>query len=102
MPAVSPAFDINPSPSRHRVLEPGIVRGGTFNAFLDIALEACEFFDLPPADASQQAFQMAEMIANNWKRTLRDEGVSADDIRNYADAFEHSESKSALELTAES
>lgn len=95
---LSPAFDINPSPSRHRVLETGIIQGGSFDASLDIALEACGFFELTPADARQQAFQMAETIANNWKRALRDEGASSDDLRTYADAFEHTESRKALRL----
>ena len=39
---LSPAFDINPAPSRHRVLETGIVQGGSFDASLDNAIEACE------------------------------------------------------------
>jgi serine/threonine-protein kinase HipA len=94
---LSPAFDINPSPSRHRILETGIIQGGSFDASLDIALEACEFFELTPADARQQAFQMAETIANNWKQALRDEGASSDDLRTYADAFEHTESQKALQ-----
>lgn len=98
---LSPAFDINPSPSRHRVLETGIIQGGSFEASLEIALEACEFFELMRADARQQAFQMAETVANNWKLVLRKEGASTDDIQNYADAFEHSESANALELTTE-
>ena len=96
---LSPAFDVNPSPSRHRVLETGIVRGGSFDASLDIALEVCPFFDLDPADARQQAFQMAETIANNWKRALRDEGASPDDLRIYADAFEHPETENVLNLS---
>lgn len=94
---LSPAFDINPSPSRHRILETGIVRGGSFDASLDIALEACEFFDLSPADARQRAFQMAETIASNWKQALRDEGATPDDLRTYVDAFEHAEAEKALE-----
>ncbi len=96
---LSPAFDVNPSPSRHRVLETGIVQGGSFDASLDIALEVCPFFDLDPADARQQAFQMAETIANNWKRALRDEGASPDDLRIYADAFEHPETENVLNLS---
>jgi serine/threonine-protein kinase HipA len=48
---LSPAFDINPSPSRHRVLETGIIGGGSFNASIDIAFDACEFFDLTPTAA---------------------------------------------------
>lgn len=95
---LSPAFDINPSPSRHRVLETGIIQGGSFDASLDIALEACEFFDLAPADARQQAAQIAEIINSNWKRALRDEGCSAADAQSYAGAFEHEESKKALTL----
>ncbi|PQA88725.1 type II toxin-antitoxin system HipA family toxin [Hyphococcus luteus] len=95
---LSPAFDINPSPSRHRVLETGIMQGGSFDASLEIALEACEFFDLTLTDARQQAFQMAETLANNWKRALRDEGCSAADAQSYADAFEHTAVEEALSL----
>jgi len=92
---LSPAFDINPSPSRHRILETGIVQGGSFDASLDIALEACEFFDLTPANARRQASQMAETIASNWKQALRDEGASSDDLRTYVEAFEHAENEKA-------
>lgn len=95
---LSPAFDINPSPSRHRVLETGIIQGGSFDASLDIALEACEFFDVAHADARQQAFQMAETIAKGWKQAVRDEGGSSDDLRTYADAFEHTAAEKALRL----
>ena len=95
---LSPAFDINPSPSRHRILETGIIQGGSFDASLEIALEACEFFDITPSDAGHQAFQMAETIAKNWKQALRDEGCSTADAQSYADAFEHDESKRALEI----
>lgn len=95
---LSPAFDINPSPSRHRILETGIIQGGSFDASLEIALEACEFFDITPSDAGHQAFQMAETIAKNWKQALREEGCSTADAQSYADAFEHDESKRALEI----
>ena len=93
---LSPAFDINPSPSRHRVLETGIIQGGSFDASLDIALDAAEFFDLPPTDARRQASEMAKTIAKNWKQALSAEGTSPDDMRIYADAFEHREAEKAL------
>ena len=95
---LSRAFDINPSPSRRRILETGIIQGGSFDASLEIALEACEFFDITPFDAGHQAFQMAETIAKNWKQALRDEGCSTADVQSYADAFEHDESMRALEI----
>lgn len=95
---LSPAFDINPSPSRHRILETGIIQGGSFEASLELALEACEFFDVNPEAARQQAVEMARMIAGNWKQSLRAQGASGDDIRGYAEAFEHAEAEKALRL----
>ena len=93
---LSPAFDINPSPSRHRVLETGIVEGGPFDASLDLAFDACGFFDIKPDAARRCAKDMAEVITGNWRRALREEGVSRDSIRNYAAAFEHAEAEKAL------
>ncbi|MBL4854416.1 MAG: type II toxin-antitoxin system HipA family toxin [Robiginitomaculum sp.] len=95
---LSPAFDINPSPSRHRVLETGIIQGGSFDASLDIALEAAELFDLEPAEARQQASKMAKTITANWKQALRTEGASAGNIKTYTDAFEHDEMERALRI----
>jgi len=95
---LSPAFDINPSPSRQRVLETGIMQGKTLDASLDIALEACEFFDLELTEARKHAFKMANIIQQNWKQALRDEGASTEEVREYKDAFEHEEAKKAAML----
>ncbi len=95
---LSPAFDINPSPSRHRVLETGIIQGGSFEASLEIALEACEFFDVKWEDAERVAAEMASTLAASWKEALRDEGASSDDIRLYSEAFEHTEAEVASKL----
>ncbi len=95
---LSPAFDINPSPSRHRVLETGIIQGGSFDASLDIALEAAELFDLEPTEARQQASEMAKTIAANWKQALRAEGASTTDIKTYTGAFEHDEIEKAVKI----
>ncbi len=97
---LSPAFDINPSPARHRVLETGIVRGGSFDASLDIALEACVFFELTPQEAERSAKTMAETLQKHWKQALRHEGASPGDVGVYADAFEHAEADKALSLPA--
>ena len=95
---LSPAFDINPSPSRHRILETGIIKGGAFDASLDIATQGCNFFELKSAEARQHANQMATTIAKNWKQALRNEGATPDDVKNYADAFEHPDAEKALML----
>lgn len=88
---LSPAFDINPSPSRHRKLETGIVGGGSFDASLGIALDACEFFEFNARDAKREACSMARLIASNWRRALKEQGVTSNDVRGYVDAFEHDE-----------
>ena len=93
---LSPAFDINPSPSRHRVLETGIIQGGSFEASLKIALEACEFFDVKMEEGKRLAHEMAEVITGRWKEAFRDEGASSEDVRSYANAFEHAETQEAL------
>ena len=95
---LSPAFDINPSPSRHRVLATGIIQGGSFEASLDLALDASEFFDIESAAARQEAHRMARIVAGNWKQVLREEGASSDEIRGYAEAFEHAEAERAMGL----
>jgi serine/threonine-protein kinase HipA len=97
---LSPAFDINPSPARHRVLETGIVRGGSFDASLGIALDACVFFELRRQEAERSAKTMAETLQKNWKQALRNEGASPGDIGVYTDAFEHAEADRALSLDA--
>ena len=95
---LSPAFDINPSPTRHRMLETGIVEGEPFSASLDLVLNASTFFQLPLADAKRSAHLMAVLIADNWKQALKDEGVTPDEIRSYASAFEHEEAFKARSL----
>lgn len=95
---LSPAFDINPSPSRHRVLETGIMQGGSFDASLEIALEAYEFFDLKLEKAKDQASEMATIISRSWKQALRSEGCTPDDVQDYTSAFQHEESNRALAI----
>ena len=92
---LSPAFDINPSPSRHRVLETGIIQGGSFDASLEIALEACEFFDVTLETGKVWAAEIAAILAQSWKEIFREQGASSDQVRSYAEAFEHEEAERA-------
>lgn len=95
---LSPAFDTNPSPSRHRVLETGIMQGRLFDASLEIALEACKLFDLKLEKAKDQASEMANIISRSWKQALRSEGCTPDDVQDYMSAFQHEESNRALAI----
>ncbi|MFK8081717.1 MAG: HipA domain-containing protein [Granulosicoccus sp.] len=59
----SPAFDINPSPSHHRVLETGIVQCGSFDASLDNAIEACELFDMALSNVESRSEALLGALA---------------------------------------
>lgn len=95
---LSPAFDINPSPTRHRVLETGILQGGAFDASLDLAMEAAVFFDVAEPDAVEIINRLARIISGTWREALRREGASTAEQNLYCDAFEHSEIEKALQL----
>ena len=95
---LSPAFDINPSPTRHRILETGVVSGESFDASIRIALDASELFAWKSADARREARRMAEVIANNWKQALKLAGVTTNEVRGYANAFVHDEATEARML----
>lgn len=95
---LSPAFDINPAPNRHRKLETAIMEGGSFDASIELALEAAAFFELTDAEAATLAASMANEITASWQKTLADLGTRGTDIRQYAAAFEHDEMERALAL----
>jgi len=96
---LSPAFDINPSPSRHRVLETGIIQGGSFEASMEIALEASEFFEVKLEKARLIARDMATTISGKWCQAMREEGMAGNEVRLYRDAFEHRDSEYALRMS---
>ncbi|MBW0149695.1 MAG: hypothetical protein KXJ53_00645 [Phenylobacterium sp.] len=57
-------------------------------------LEAFAFFELSSADARQHAASMARATAAG--RWLRAEGLSAGEVRQYRDGFEHADAETAL------
>ncbi|MCF6274113.1 MAG: SDR family oxidoreductase [Rhodobacteraceae bacterium] len=83
---LSPAFDINPSPSRHRVLETAIMERGTFEASIELALEAAPFFGLPNNDARGLARGMAQAIAAHWRQALRNVPAVGTRFARHADS----------------
>lgn len=74
------------------------MRGGPFDASLDIALEACGFIDLKLEGAKDHACEMANIISRSWKQALRSKGCTSDDVQGYANAFQHEESNRALAI----
>ena len=95
---LSPAFDINPAPTRRRVLQTGILEGEPFDASLALALEAARFFDIEREDAERTASRMAAIVNGAWRGALRAEGASAGEIDAFAAAFQHEAMEGALAL----
>ena len=95
---LSPAFDINPTPTRQRMLQTGILEGEPFEASLALALDAAGFFDIEREDAERMASRMAAIVNGTWREALRAEGASAGEIDAFAGAFQHDAMEQALAL----
>jgi serine/threonine-protein kinase HipA len=91
-------FDVNPQPERHRRLKTAIIEGEPFEASIEMAIDAAEFFGLSEVEAKQRAGAMAWQIHKTWQEVLRRCGVTGRDLRQLAPAFEHREMELALAL----
>lgn len=94
--ALSPVFDVNPAPDRNPHLETAIMEGGPHDRSITLALEACEFFEIPEAEAREAIAEIARIIARDWREELRRVGVTGDRARQYEAAFENDQSEAAL------
>lgn len=95
---LAPVFDINPAPTRQRMLQTGILEGHPFDASLTLALEAARHFELDPCDAKQAAARIGRTIHENWRKGFRAAGASSREVRAYIPAFEHRAMEQALSL----
>lgn len=94
---LSPAFDINPQPSRHRGLETAIIDGEPTEASLDLAIEAASFFEVTEDQARESIAAMADKISSRWIYHARKAGMTTAEIKSYAPAFDNDEMKKTLE-----
>ena len=88
---LSPMFDVNPAPDRNPHLETAILEGGVHDRSIRLALEACEFFEIPDADARQVIRQTAERVSAGWREAFKQVGVTGSLARDYEPAFAHDE-----------
>lgn len=96
--ALSPAFDINPQPERHRHLETGISELSGNIASTQAAIEAAPFFGITEDDARATAIRMAEQIVDRWQGFCREAGMTEAECAAYGPAFDHEESRAALAM----
>ena len=99
--ALSPAFDINPQPHRHRHLETGISELSGNEASIEAALEAAPFFEMDRDVARTVLGDMVRAIDSRWRIECRKGGMNARETRSYTPAFEHEETRTARRLTKE-
>lgn len=95
---LSPMFDVNPAPDRNPHLETAIMEGGAHDRSINLALEACEFFEIAQTDARHMIRQTAQRIAGGWRDALLKSGVTGSLARDYEPAFVNEESDIALGL----
>lgn len=95
---LSQMFDVNPAPDRNPHLETAIMEGGPHDRSIKLALDACEFFEIPEADARTMIHEMAERVSDEWRQKLQDAGVTGGAARGYEAAFVHDEIEAARKL----
>ncbi len=95
---LSPVFDVNPAPDRNPHLETAILEGGAHDRSIDLALEACEFFELSEPDARDMIRAIALRISDGWREAFRLVGVTGSKARDYEPAFDHDQMATALKL----
>lgn len=96
--SLSQLFDVNPQSERHRLLKTAIIEGEPFEASLEMAMEAAEFFSLSRPEARDIAGRMARQIHESWQTIMRHHGVKGRNLVQLAPAFEHREMEKALVL----
>ena len=96
--ALSPAFDINPQPDRHRHLDTGISELSGNEASIEAALDAAPFFEISRDQARLALRDIVGVIDQRWRIECRKVGMDAREIKAYTPAFEHEESRKAKRL----
>jgi serine/threonine-protein kinase HipA len=95
---LSPVFDVNPAPDRNPFLETAILEGGVHDRSIDLALEACEFFEIPEAEARETIRSIAQRVSGGWREALRQVDVTGALARNYEPAFVNDQTMKAMTI----
>lgn len=95
---LSPMFDVNPAPERNPHLETAILEGGAHDRSIKLALEACEFFEIPKPEAREMIRTTAQHISDGWREALRQVGVAGALARDYEPAFVNDQMAAALKI----
>jgi len=97
---LSPAFDINPFPDRRRELKTWISEEAGPAASIDALMGVAAYFKLDKA-AAVEILAEVEQSVSNWRARGRELGMSAAELEQFADAFEHREREVAQSIVRE-
>ena len=97
---LSPAFDINPFPDRQRELKTWISEEAGPAASIDALMGVAAYFKLDKK-AAVKILAEVERTVSTWRVRGRELGMSAGELEQFADAFEHREREAAQSIVRE-
>ena len=97
---LSPAFDINPFPDRQREMKTWISEEAGPAASIDALMAVAAYFKLDKKGAVQILAEV-ERTVSTWRVRGRELGMSAGELEQFADAFEHHEREVAQLIVRE-
>lgn len=95
---LSPAFDINPAPEEGQSLKTAISDIHGFAPSIEAVIEVAPYFDLTEDEAVDQAKTMAETISETWRQEGKSLGMTSNDFKMIAPAFETEQMEIARKL----
>ncbi len=91
---LAPAFDLNPFPERVRELKTWISEEAGPAAAVEALMSVAAYFRIPSRRA-KEVVREVETAVSGWRETGRAIGMTAIELDQFADAFEHAERSAA-------
>jgi serine/threonine-protein kinase HipA len=95
---LSPAFDINPCPDRVRELKTWISEEAGPDASIDALMSIAPYCRLAAGEA-RSILRKVERAVATWRKTGKALSMTARELDQFEDAFEHSERAAARKIT---
>jgi serine/threonine-protein kinase HipA len=96
---ISPAFDVNPFPERDRQLKTWISEETGPDATIDALMSIIGYCGIK-AQRARSILGQVEAAVSTWRAEGRAVGLTASEIDQYADAFEHAERDAARRVVS--
>lgn len=96
---LSPAFDINPFPDRHRELKLWVSEEAGPGASVDSLLSVIRYFRLTLPRA-KEILRDVFLAVQRWRAEGARLGMSNEELDQFKDAFEHEETRAAAQVVA--